>query len=366
MSESTPPSPPPASGGRSSPPPPGAGAFSAPPPPPPRQAAPSPMQPIYIQMPQPRSIWARIGLGMLMTVLMLSLAMNFYLSAILAVMQGDDFAAATLREGNRDQQVAVGEVAGMIQPQLADRFSSFVRKVLGNTKIKAVVVRVESPGGMVAASDQIHAGVLAMRKAGKKVVVSMGGVAASGGYYVSAPADAIYAEPTTITGSIGVMGNMPILTGTFEKIGVKMLTIRATRAEKKNRLNMFESPEPEDIAEVRDLMDKMHETFMDVIADGRSDLTREDVEKLATGEVWMGKEARKLKLVDNIGYLDDAIDEAAKLAGLSNPNVVRYRRQPTLGEKLFGVPPGPGVRIDADLINGLQTPRIMLLWRPGQ
>lgn len=350
------------------PPPPAddAPAFS-PPPPPPRPAMPSPMQPIYIQLPAKRSIWRRIGLVLLVLMLLGSILINVSLSAAVAVTAEGPYALTTLRDGQDDQRVVVYEILGGIDLQQAERFNEFARKVIDDGRVQAVVLRVVSTGGAMSSSDQINAAVRAIQAAGKKVVVSMGGWAVSGGYYVSTSADEIYAESSTITGSIGVLGIFPIMKGTFDKIGMETIVLRSTAADPyKAELNPFESPTDDAKARFRALLDSCHAKFVSVIAAGRSNLSVDEVRPLANGRIWMADEALKLGLIDQIGYLDDAIDAAARLAGLSAPRAVRYRRRPSLGERVFGgQADAASVRIDADLLDRLQRPRILAEWRPG-
>ena len=330
-----------------------------PPPPPP------PMQPVYVQMPKPRKTLLRILVALLAVALALSVIINLSLLVVLAGAAADSaLDTVTMRKGKTDQQVAVYHVVDMIDGKQAAQFEAFAQQVANDTKVKAVVIRVDSPGGGVAESNQIHENMLKLKAAGKTLVISMGGVAASGGYYISANADHIYAEPTTVTGSIGVISVFPVLKGMMDKIGVDWHIIRSTKAERhKARLNPFESPSEEAKARRKALLDKIQGIFMAVVAKGRGSLTQQDVAKLADGRVWLGDEAVKNKLVDKIGYLGDAIDWGARTAGLGTPHVVRYSRRQTLGEKLFEGR-HQGLQIDSDLLDKLQTPRMMLLRRP--
>jgi protease-4 len=331
------------------------------PPPPAIQALP----PIQIQMPKRSGGWlGRIFISLIGIVLMVSIVMNAYLLAILSATMGGPMDTTVIAEGDATQTVAVYDVDGVISIKQARKFSEFVRTVCADSNVRAVVIRVNSPGGAVAPSDQMNAGVRKLKATGRKVVVSMGGVAASGGYYLSAPADHIVAEPTTITGSIGVISQMPIMVGTMERIGMRMEVIRSTRAARhKASLNPFEEPSDETLAEHRELLDQIQELFMAAVDDGRATLTTAEVDELADGRIWIGQEAMDKKLVDQIGYLQDAVDHAATLAGLTSPHVVRYERRSGFGELLFGVR-STGVQIDMDLLDEIQTPRVMMIWRP--
>jgi len=330
-------------------------------PPPPAQSVP----PIQIQMPARTGGWLkRAGIGLVGIVVTVSILLNIYMAVLVSAAMGGPMETEVVEEGDAAQTVAVYDVDGMLTTARAESFRQFVRVVCKDDDVKAVVVRVNSPGGAVAPSDEMHAQVKQLKAAGKKVVVSMGGVAASGGYYMSAPADSIFAEPTTITGSIGVISQMPIVVGTMEKIGMRMETIRSTRAEQyKAALNPFEEPSIETVQEHQELLDQIQEIFMAAVDSGRTMLTAEQVAELADGRVWIGREAKDRKLVDKIGYRQDAIDHAAKLASLSSPRVVQYKRRSSMREMLFGARSG-GVRVDVNLLDEIQTPRVMMIWRP--
>ncbi len=225
-----------------------------------------------------------------------------------------------------------------------------------------MVLRIDSGGGSVSASDEMYEEIRKLQES-RKVVVSMGGMAASGAYYISAPADYIYAEPTTVTGSIGVISIFPILKGTLQKIGAETIIIRSTAAAKhKAELNPFEEPTAQAVDDHRALLDKIQRRFMQIVQNGRPTMTAEEVESLANGQVWLAEEAKDLKLIDGIGYQRDAVAKAASLAGLKNPKAVRYLERHTLFDVLDSR--ATGLRIDSRLIEDLQSPRIMLLWRP--
>ncbi len=333
---------------------------SPPPPPPPPPGYYS--QPVAPPAKTGRSWGRRILGGLLVSLLLVSIAINVYLGILVSVLTAEPLQTTIVERGNPAEQLAVFHLDAMIDDEQAALFRAFTRKLLQDDTAQAVVVRVNSPGGGVAASDQIHQDVRRLRDAGLPVVVSMGGLAASGGYYVSAPASVIFAEPTTVTGSIGVIAMYPVLTGTLDKLGMEMVMLRSTPAQEwKARPNPFETPSEGELANMRELLDTMHRQFVDVIVKGRSSvLSPEQVAELATGQVWLGPEAKELGLVDTVGYLDDALAEAARLAGLSKPHIVRYRPRKGL---LGGVGVNSGLTIDAKLVEQIQTPRIMLLWR---
>lgn len=341
--------------------------FPPPPPPPPTNrpaGSGSPMQPIYIQTPASKSgAMSRIAGGLVVSLLMFSLVLNIYFAVLLSVSRRGPMSTTTLQEGDEAQTVAVYAVAGMIDDEQAERFRSFVRHVRDEEGVRAVVLRVNSPGGGVSASDVIHMGVQELKMTGRPVVVSMGNVAASGGYYISAGADYIYAEPTTITGSIGVISQIPIVTDAMEKIGVEVKTMRSSASkEHKAALNPFEQPTPVAVEEMQDLLDRIQDIFNEVVASGRPRMTEEELGAVTNGRVFLGAEAVDRKLVDEVGYLHDAIKQAETMAGLVNPRVQEYKRRESIMEGILARSAAPGVTIDRGLLDGLRTPSVMLLW----
>jgi protease-4 len=190
-----------------------------------------------------------------------------------------------------------------------------LRQLRQDDGVKAVVLRVNSPGGSANASEVILREIKLMREAGKPVVVSMGNVAASGGYWIAAQADAILAEPTTITGSIGVFGIFLNLENLGTKVGVNWDGVKTAQFA-----DIFSTTRPRTEAELAVLqrsVDTIYDAFLDRVAEGR-DLPRARVAELAQGRVWSGKAALELGLVDELGGLSPAIAKAAQLAELGD------------------------------------------------
>lgn len=203
-----------------------------------------------------------------------------------------------------------------------DKFSRELRKLREDDAVKAVVLRVNSPGGSALASDIIWREVILTKKV-KPVIVSMGDLAASGGYYISAAADSIFAEPTTITGSIGVFGVIPNFQNLMNnKIGVHYDGVKTGKFA--DLMTSFDRPLT---AEERDIIqrevNKVYGTFTKVVADGRK-LSIADVDSIGQGRVWTGAQGVNNKLVDRLGNLDAAIQAAAKKANLSKYKVSQY------------------------------------------
>jgi len=199
--------------------------------------------------------------------------------------------------------------------------SELLRQARYDNAIKAVVLRVDSPGGSEFASEKILREVQALRKAGKPVVVSMSSYAASGGYYIAAAANQIYASPTTITGSIGVFSYIPTFQRSLEKLGVKVDGLGTTPVAGDMRLDRALGPVTKQVLQAS--VDHAYQQFLKRVADGRKK-TVEEIDKIAQGRVWAGADAQRIGLVDHLGGLKDASDAAAKLAELGSDYDVDY------------------------------------------
>ncbi|HEY6910562.1 MAG TPA: signal peptide peptidase SppA [Myxococcales bacterium] len=202
----------------------------------------------------------------------------------------------------------------------ADRVVKLLRKYEKDDDIQAVVLRVDSPGGAVAPSQEIHDAIKRI-KAKKRVVVSMGGLAASGGYYISAPADRIYAEPGTLTGSIGVIFMHFNVRGLLEMAKVEETTLKTGKY--KDTLSPFRPIQETDREEIQGISDDVYGQFVQAVAEGRK-LPEPRVREIAEGRIYTGRKAKELKLVDELGGLDDALQSAWSLAGQSGEPRVQY------------------------------------------
>lgn len=195
-----------------------------------------------------------------------------------------------------------------------------LRYFLKKDSVKAVVLRIDSPGGVVGPSQEIYEEVRKLA-AKKKVVVSMGSLAASGGYYIAAPATLIYANPGTITASIGVLIKFSNLEGLFGKIGIGSTTIKTGSFKDAGAPDKPLSAE--DRAMFQALIDSTHEQFVKAVAEGRK-LPVDEVRRIADGRVLSGEQAKAIKLVDRLGNMQDAVEEAGRLAGISGEPAVLY------------------------------------------
>lgn len=206
-----------------------------------------------------------------------------------------------------------------------------LRAAEADDSVKAIVLRVDSPGGTVTGSAQIYEELLQVEK---PVVVSMVGVAASGGYYVSAPADYIFARPDTVTGSLGVVLTLYNAEELIDELGVEVIAI--TSGPNKTIGSFWEdlTPEQRDIFETS--IDESYEDFVQVIANGRS-LPEATVREIADGRIYSGRQALALDLVDELGNFQDAIDKAAELGGIiGEPQIIEYERLPGFDQLLTG------------------------------
>jgi protease-4 len=203
-----------------------------------------------------------------------------------------------------------------------DKYTKFLRKAREDKKVKAIVFRVNSPGGSPIASENILREIQLAKEAGKPVVVSMGDYAASGGYYVSCEADHIYAEENTLTGSIGVFMMLPNARELMkDKIGITFDTVKTTQYS--NGLGIYYDLAPAEVAYLNSTTQNYYSMFKNRVAEGR-DLTPEKVEEIAQGRVWSGEDAVKVGLVDELGGIEEAMAKAAELAGLDEYRTIEY------------------------------------------
>jgi protease-4 len=229
--------------------------------------------------------------------------------------------------------IGVVTVAGMIVDGHAsagtaggDSIAESIEKALRSDSLKALVVRVDSPGGSVLASERIRQAILQAKAKGLPIVVSMGNVAASGGYWVSTPGDFVYAEPGTITGSIGVFGILPSFEGTLQKLGVGADGVKTTPLS--GEPNVFKGPSPEADALLQAGVDSIYGRFVGIVAQARHK-SPAYINGIAQGRVWDGGTARQIGLVDGFGGMQDAIDKAGDLAKLGkDERKVRYLERP--------------------------------------
>ncbi|HID96395.1 MAG TPA: signal peptide peptidase SppA [Candidatus Latescibacteria bacterium] len=232
----------------------------------------------------------------------------------------------------KGKKVALVEVKGTILNS-----KSVVRKLRKHSRdgsILALVLRVESPGGSVAACQEIYEEVRRLRRSGMKIVASMGNIATSGGYYVAVAADTIVANPGTVTGSIGVIAQLANTEGLLRKLGIRFETVKSGRY--KDIGSPFKKMTTEERQLLQGVIDDAYDQFVDAVVSERG-LSREDVLKVADGRIFTGRQALTYGLVDLLGGYQDAIDLAGEMAGIGkDPPVIKEKERPNLFELLFG------------------------------
>lgn len=219
-------------------------------------------------------------------------------------------------------KVAIVEIEGVITD--SGRITRTIQEYGERDDIKAVVVRIDSPGGAVGPSQEIHGEIKKLR-AKKKVVISMGAVAASGGYYIAMAGDRIVANPGTITGSIGVVIEFINVEELFKKLGLKGYVVKSGRFKDIGSPLKEMSPEEEKL--LQEVVTDVHRQFMEAVSEGRG-LAMEKVESIADGRILSGEQALRLGLVDSLGSLSDAINLSAELAGIKGAPTVIYPEKP--------------------------------------
>lgn len=231
--------------------------------------------------------------------------------------------------------VAVGAIRDGEQPMGtigSDTLANLIRNAREDNAIKALVIRVDSGGGSAFASEIIRQELEAISSEGKPVIISMGSVAASGGYWISAPADQIWATPTTITGSIGVFGIFPTFEQTLANMGINVDGITTTELAGADRIDRALSPKAALVAQSS--VEFIYERFVSIVAEARAK-TPQEIHEVAQGRIWTGATALELGLVDKLGYLNDAIAAAAESANISDYSVQLIERELTPMEKLM-------------------------------
>ena len=299
--------------------------------------------------------------------IMANIALVLMLIGIITVFavgrSGNMLAEEVIREGPASAKIAVITVEGIIYGELAKDVYQQLEKARQDRHVKGLIIRVDSPGGLISASDQIYKEILKYRQTeGKPVVAFMQDIATSGGYYTSVACDKIIAEPTALTGSIGViMGHFVFQELLENKLGI--LPVIITAGKKKDWPSSFHVPTEEQLQYLRDkLITPAYERFVQVVAEGRqSQLTIDDVKRLADGGIMGAQEALNEKLIDEIGYLDDAIGLVKSLAGIKEARVVEYRKPFSLASFLSYRTQNV-LKIDKTMLYELSTPQVLYLW----
>lgn len=322
-------------------------------------------QVVYVEKPRKysrfRFFWRLIfGLSVVANIMLF-----FMLLATAAFVSGQLYIENVVKSGDPTKKIAVVSLEGVINNEMSKDVRKQIKEAAGDKFVKALIIRTNTPGGSVSASDQINHEIAKFRaETGKPVVAFMQSVATSGGYYTSVACDSIIAEPTVITGSIGVIMQFMGIKYLFEeKLGIYPVTIKS--GEKKDWPNMFKDITEEQIAYLEGkIVMPAYERFVDLVAQGRSKvLTEDQVRRLADGSIFSAPEALENNLIDQIGYIEDVIEVVESMAGISGSQVVEYSRPFSfagmLAQSKFGF------NIDAEAIEELTVPKLQYLWKPG-
>lgn len=309
-------------------------------------------QPAYIKKSRGAGFWVAVGLASFFFLCTLLLCMLFIGSLVLSkalitstATKGKKLVAETVVEGSGESKVAIIPIKGILsnesaeglfleKPSIVEVVKQQLEQATNDAHVKAILLEVDSPGGSITASDIIYNQIIKFKAVTqKKVVVYMQDIAASGGYYVSSAADAIVAHPTTITGSIGVIMPLINVAELINRYGIKDNSIAS------GNLKEIGSPlkqmTADEAAVLKGIVDEMYMQFVKVVSTGRN-LDIKAVKKIADGRIYTGKQALENGLVDQLGYLEDAIGLAKKLAGLTEATIVRYEEHYGLAG-LFGL-----------------------------
>jgi protease-4 len=360
--------------------------FNSPPPPPTQPPSPPPV--ILAPRPQARKrgrgwmVLALVLLGLLVVSMLFNLghvARGLVKGGKYQRTSGPKLEEALLEDHEATAKIAVIDVDGIITSRaldgsgfsLVDVIKAELKRAEEDDNIKAVILKVDSPGGEVLASDEIYRAIAGFQdKSSKPVVASMGSLAASGGYYISAPCRWIIANEMTITGSIGVIMSTWNYRGLMDKVGVRPETFKSGKF--KDMLSGSREPDsitPEERAMVQGLIDETYSRFKNIVQEGRKrayDKSKsagskgrelgEGWQEFADGRVLSGTQAFKLGFVDQLGDFNDAVEQAKNLAGISSANLVQYQQRYDLADlfRLFGKSDAKTIKVDL----GIDAPRL--------
>ncbi len=281
-------------------------------------------------------------------------------------------------DGTGKAKVLLVEISGMISSQEKEGFrpgpsmiasvKEQLTRAAKDENIKAVVLRINTPGGTVTASDIIYHELKTFKATRKiPIIASIMDLGTSGGYYIAAAADTVVAHPSSVTGSIGVIMLTMNARGLLEKVGVEAMAV--TSGPRKDMGSPFRTMTMEERAIFQGLIDSFYQRFLTIVQEGRSNLQMEQIKRLADGRIYTGEQAKAAGLVDEIGYLEDAVELAKKKAGLTEARVVTYQRPGEYSNNVYSkilAPGGLASLADLDLMSFVKggTPQFMYLWMP--
>ena len=286
-------------------------------------------------------------------------------------------------EGKGQAKILLLDISGIISEKkdakglglsqkvsMVARVKEELKKAQKDSSIAGMIIKINSPGGSVTATDIIYHEVMEYKKkAGVRIVACLTGTATSGGYYVASTADEIVAHPTSVTGNIGVIAMKFNVEKLLSKVGIQEETIKS--GEKKDILSPFRPSSPEEKDIIQTIINTLHERFLNVVFAGRKALlTREEIEGLADGRIFTAKQALEVKLIDRVGYLDNTVEEIKKSLNLEEARLITYHRPGSYTETIYSTLPNiPHNEINLVAINGdglsfLSGVQFMYLWRP--
>lgn len=270
-------------------------------------------------------------------------------------------------------QGAISEVSSPLLGTSGGVVSSVARalRLAGrDDSIRAVLLDIDSPGGGVTDSDEIHRLIAEFRRQHDKkpVLALLGDLAASGGYYVAVACNHVMARPTTVTGSIGVIMQSWNAAAALAKLGIEQVTITSERTPYKDLLSPTKPVDQKDLALLRTIVDEMFDRFVQVVDDGRPNMSREQVLRVATGALFSAEQARQHGLIDSIGSEDDALEMLMSYEAVGKAQLVELQRVPTLFDALFSVRGGRPTPESsaAELLRGMTGPRLLYYWTGGR
>lgn len=324
--------------------------------------------PVY-PPPKPRSPWRPFWWFLFLSSMLGNVVLFVVLIAVgtmaLGVQDGPFLERVIQGKGHKDKVVVIS-IEGLINSLQADKLQDQITMAQQDSSVRGVIVRINSPGGTISASDQIFAKLKTYRKnnARTPVVAFMQGVAASGGYYAAAACEEIVAEPTVITGSIGVIFSNLVVQDLFEnKLGILPVVVKS--GPKKDWPSSYHAPTEEELSYIDErLITPAYDRFLEIVAQGRQGiLTPDEIRPLADGGIYSAQAAKDNKLVDHIGYLEEAVELVRAKAGLSGVKVVEYKEVFSLMH-LLNVKSNMGqIRLDRSLIHELTTPELLYMWK---
>ena len=283
-------------------------------------------------------------------------------------------------EGEGKAKVLLLDISGIItekkrsgfsrKDSLVARIKEELQKAEGDGSIVGIIVRINSPGGTVTATDTIYHELMQFKKrADVKIIACLTGLATSGGYYVASAADEIVAHPTSITGGIGVIAVKFTVDKFLSKIGIEQETIKS--ADKKDLWSPLRPSTSEEREIIQTIVNNLHERFVEVVLAGRgSFLSKEEIERLADGRIFTADQALEARIIDEVGYLDDAVEEMKRSLELEEAKVITYYRPGSYKGTIYsGFPVTSDKEINLIAINGdglsiMPGVQFMYLWRP--